>query len=133
MFTLFTVNYSRFQPGMGVPVRSSQGFPRFPLRYELTHSAPETFPPRSLLRADPPREEFRVHYFDSLARYGVERIARTFQTIADTAGDDRLVLLCFEDLAKGKWCHRTLFAEWWTEQTGDPVRELGPKAPPALF
>jgi len=36
-----------------------------------------------------------------------------------------VVLLCHEDLSKpGAWCHRRMFAEWWTQHTGDMVEEL---------
>jgi hypothetical protein len=37
------------------------------------------------------------------------------------------VCLCFEDLTKpGLWCHRQIFARWWTEETGEAVPELEP-------
>ena len=36
-----------------------------------------------------------------------------------------LVLLCYEDVrVPGDWCHRTVFAEWWAEQTGELIEEL---------
>jgi len=36
-----------------------------------------------------------------------------------------LVLLCWEDIRKpGEWCHRTMFAEWWAEHSGQGVLEL---------
>jgi len=35
-------------------------------------------------------------------------------------------LLCYESLGKpGVFCHRQIFAEWWREQTGEVVSELG--------
>jgi hypothetical protein len=38
-----------------------------------------------------------------------------------SAGDHRhprLVLPCFDDLSQPDgWCHRRMFAAWWTEQT----------------
>ena len=44
-----------------------------------------------------------------------------------TANNERLVLLCYEDLTKpGLRCHRRLFANWWCENTGDVVPELEP-------
>ena len=56
-------------------------------------------------------------------------VARLLHPITQQAGDHRLVLLCFEDLSKpGEWCHRSIFATWWKEVTGDEVRELGPVA-----
>ena len=33
--------------------------------------------------------------------------------------------LCYEDVrVPGDWCHRTVFAEWWAEQTGELIEEL---------
>jgi hypothetical protein len=43
------------------------------------------------------------------------------------AGNDHLVLLCFEDVDQpGKSCHRRMLATWWQEHTGDVVPELEP-------
>jgi hypothetical protein len=37
-----------------------------------------------------------------------------------------LALLCYEDLSEpGTFCHRRMFAEWWSERTGEKVEELG--------
>ena len=45
--------------------------------------------------------------------------------VADLAGNDQLVLCCFEDLrTPGAWCHRRIFATWWEQATGEPVLEL---------
>jgi hypothetical protein len=134
-FELATVNYQRFRPEMGVPVQSSNGHPRWPLPYKIEEKAPLTYPPRNIMALS--REEFRVHYRAHLERAGVEGHSRVFQAIADRHGGQRLVLLCFEDLTKvdpktnlAKWCHRTLFAEWWHDQTGIKPREMGPTGPP---
>ena len=36
-----------------------------------------------------------------------------------------LVLLCFEDIRiPSDWCHRTVFAQWWAEKTGEIIEEL---------
>ncbi|GID93947.1 hypothetical protein Adi01nite_33590 [Amorphoplanes digitatis] len=43
--------------------------------------------------------------------------------IADVP-DRRLVPLCLEKLETGVWCHRGMFAEWWTEHTAGTAREL---------
>jgi hypothetical protein len=37
-----------------------------------------------------------------------------------------VLLLCYEDVLAGDWCHRKVFAEWWQEQTGQVVEELRP-------
>jgi hypothetical protein len=76
------------------------------------------------------RPEFEAAYRAQLDEQGVEALAARFQGIAVAGGDLRLVLLCFEDLAKpGEWCHRRMFASWWQEEAGAQVRELGPVGP----
>ena len=47
---------------------------------------------------------------------------RDFARLYTTLDETTVVLLCFENLAKpGLWCHRTMFAEWWTGETGELV------------
>jgi hypothetical protein len=123
---LFTLDYKRFKPEMGVPVRTSNGFPRF-VRYPLTASMPSVMPePHTIKWTD--RERFWTAYSRKLSSIGVDDLRIGFRTIAEHFGDNRLVLMCYEDLTvPGKWCHRSLFAEWWTAMTGEPVIELGPK------
>ena len=42
-----------------------------------------------------------------------------------------VVLLCYEDVRKGEsdWCHRTIFADWWQEKTGEVIPELPDPSP----
>ncbi|MFE0255141.1 hypothetical protein [Streptomyces sp. NPDC059010] len=125
MLTLFTNRFQAFQPLQGVPVRITLGGVRFKLPYSLTHAVRELAPRRDYLSA--PKPEFTQAYRADLDQLGPERIAALLHQIAVTEGDHRLVLLCFEDLAKpGVWCHRSVFASWWKERTGDEVRELSP-------
>ncbi|MBC9725051.1 DUF488 family protein [Streptomyces sp. TRM68367] len=125
MLTLFTNRFQAFQPSQGVPVRITLGGVRFKLPYSLTHSVRELAPRRDYLSASEP--EFTAAYRADLDQLGPERIAALLHQIAGTEGDHRLVLLCFEDLAKpGLWCHRRVFASWWKDRTGDEVRELSP-------
>lgn len=121
---LYTCNYSAFHPDMGVPVQTSNGKPKWPLRYSLIHAAPKIFPAfKDIQIAD--QDEFNRRYVARLEWITVDRIEAELNSIAQQAGDDRLVLLCFEDLSKGKWCHRTTFAQWWMQSTGEIVEELG--------
>lgn len=125
MITLFTNQIQAFQPPQGVPVRITLGGVRFKLPYSLTHSVRELAPRRDYLSA--PEPEFTAAYRADLDQLGPERIAARLQQIVEAEGDHRLVLLCFEDLAKPNlWCHRTVFASWWRDCTGDEVRELSP-------
>lgn len=131
-FELFTLNYARFKPEMGTPVRTSNGAPRYRLGYDLDHSVKEVFPPWALVKGNHPREVFRDRYRAHLATQGVDKMASRFRAIAVATGEPRLVLLCFEAIDKSpdNWCHRTMFAEWWQDMTGEQVRELGPTGPP---
>ncbi|MGV9272294.1 hypothetical protein [Streptomyces griseosporeus] len=125
MLTLFTNRFQAFQPPQGVPVRITLGAPRFKLPYSLTHSVRELAPRRDYLSS--PEPEFTAAYRADLDQVGPERIAARLRQITQAEGDHRLVLLCFEDLAKpGLWCHRRVFAAWWKDATGDDVRELSP-------
>ena len=94
--------------------------PRWRLPYQLAGTCSVIAPARDMLRL--PEPEFRIRYEQRLDAIGPEEIARQLQAIAGP-DDDRVVLLCFEDLAKG-WCHRTLFGAWWTRTTGQQVTEL---------
>jgi len=128
-FDLFTLNYKRYDVEMGVAVRTSNGYPRF-VRFPLKHAVPETYPTWPMVKSDMSQEEFGKQYFELLDERGLDVIASRFRAIATAEGDTRLVLMCYEDLEKGQWCHRTFFAEWWTRMTGEEVRELGPTGPP---
>lgn len=117
---LFTASFPRFEPGSGVPVRTSRGFPRYQLRYRLEAVAPSLMPDRSMFGLG---EAFDAAYRAKLDGLGVDRIAAELHAIAERARDEQLVLLCFE--ADRADCHRGSFSAWWLEQTGEEVPELG--------
>lgn len=128
---LATCAYTQFQPEAGVPVRVTVGKPRFRLAYPLTHTISELAPDAYTLKwEDQPR--FQLHYTRKLAALGVDRIRELLAGVAAAEGldpdapDTTLVLLCFENLARpGMWCHRSMFAQWWTQETTELVAELG--------
>lgn len=127
---LATLDYRRFEPSLGVPVRTSNGAPRYRLGYQLQHVAPELIPPWPLVRADLPASEFADRYRAGLDQIGLERILDRLHVIAAAEGGRRLVLLCFDDLSKpGMWCHRRIAADWLEKRTGLGVPELGPTEP----
>jgi len=123
MTGLATCSYSEYRPEMGTPVRISLGRPRW-WSGTLAPSAfvPELAPRGWYLRS--PEHEYVQAYGEQLAHYGVEVIQTRFDTLADEHGRP-LVLLCFENLATGSWCHRTLFRRFWLAQTGQDLPELG--------
>lgn len=117
-----------------IPVRISVGAPRFALAFPLAESCPLLFPRREMLKLG--YHEYRRRFRHNLHKTGVRRIREQLEAISQRHGGKGIVLLCFEDVAKpGEWCHRTLFAEWWEQQTGIAVPELTAdvSARPALF
>jgi hypothetical protein len=107
-----------------VPVGTTVGNPRFKLGYSLAGRC-GLLAPYGLFGKGLSESEFRAGYIERLESQGVEKIGAR---LVEIAGEDApgVVLLCFEDVHAGEFCHRTIFAEWWTEQTGEPVHELEP-------
>ncbi|MFU8849484.1 hypothetical protein ACNAW0_00595 [Micromonospora sp. SL1-18] len=122
---LFTNRYQRFRPDQGAPVRTTVGKPRFQLPYDVAGFARLLAPTYGMLRMQ--EGPYRLIYLERLEAAGVDLISEQLAEIADAAGSDRLVLLCFCDLnvpPPDNWCHRRMFAAWWEDQTGNEVREL---------
>ncbi|MBA0053456.1 hypothetical protein E0L36_22030 [Streptomyces sp. AJS327] len=137
---LATCTYQEFTPAMGTPVRTTVGHPRFPLAYQLGGIARSVTPTRTLLKIEA-EDAYEWAYRRLLAERGVDAIREELTAIAGANDlEVPVVLLCFDKLSKpGNWCHRTMFGRWWTEETGEPVPELGasptpkPTPPPSLF
>ena len=107
--------------GKYTPVRIYIGTPRWPLGYELAGAIKELMPFGSKDIED--QDESRRAYHSRLDRIGFETISRKLKQFEGMGKP--VVLLCYEDIQKaGNWCHRTFFAEWWLEQTGEQVEEL---------
>lgn len=132
-----TCSWRGFRPEMGVPVRITLGKPPRWFRHEYEEVRLLALPPR-VFRLDD-WDEFRRKYRHHLHRTTVPRMRRAFGEIAERHPGRPLVLLCFE--ADPSDCHRGLWSEWWTQQTGEHVPELRthgeakrPNAPqPSLF
>lgn len=123
MFTLHTTSYRQFKPSMGTAIQTSIGNPRWRLPYALDFKITELMPSWAMLKL--PYEEYADRYFAQLDEVGINHLRHRFQAIATATAEPRLVLLCFEDLAKpGAWCHRRLFADWWGLSTGETIGEL---------
>lgn len=133
MVNVATCSYSEYKPEMGAAVRISLGSPRWW----------KTPPPASIWSLTPRREYlhsgrdvYLPRYFAQLDYYGVDMIRQEFERVAKETGQDTIVLLCFEKLDKkgagpDHWCHRREFAQWWMEQTGEILPELGGLPPAA--
>lgn len=120
---LWTGRYQTFNPNYGVPVRTTVGAPRFKLGYELVaRSSP--IAPYGLFGKGLEPPQFIEKYVARLEKTGYPGMRTHLETIAHDHGDDRLVLLCYEDVAAGGFCHRRIFADWWTSYSGEAVPEL---------
>lgn len=125
---LYTASYARFDPTTGTAVQISNGRPRHALPYPLRYTVKEAYPAWALVRADNTYDVFREAYRQALDDIGVATFESRFRAITVAEDDPRLVLLCYEAVDKpDRWCHRTMFGEWWTDRTGAPVIELGPQ------
>jgi hypothetical protein len=104
-----------------MPVRASVGLPRF-------WTAARAFPVAKLLTPYGLRkltgDEFRNAYIARLEKAGVDAIRAELADIADAYGKS-ICLLCFE--ADPAACHRSTFAAFWRERTGDQVSEWAPR------
>ena len=130
MIELVTVSYGEYTPSMGAPVRTSLGTPRwFP--HPLPLAWENVMPDRWMLGIED-EAEYRRAYWEKLNRVGYETLLGDVEFLVDAwervdgRRPDRLALLCYEKLSKpGNWCHRTMFGQWWTDQSGSYVGEFG--------
>lgn len=107
-----------------VKVGISRGVPRWTLRYKY----------RMLRPLAPSREAFALHervefervYRAGLEEIGAQTILAKLERISAEGGSRPLVLLCYEDVLGGAWCHRQIAAEWIQERLGIEVPELEP-------
>ncbi len=66
-------------------------------------------------------DEYRDKYFERLDSYGVDYIRKSIEAASE--GHENVILMCHE---KDKTeCHRSLFAEWWEQHTGEKIEEFG--------
>lgn len=101
-----------------IPIQISVGLPKFKINYELKGEI-GLLKPFGLFKIQD-QEDFDIAYTQQLERHGVEKIRRCLNHFKEEGKDT--VLLCFEDV-RVKPCHRTTFAEWWKEKTGEEIPE----------
>lgn len=130
---IYTSRYSNkeLQNGKYYPIGISLGAPKFSLGYELRGNCYSLAPKGYMFKLEP--EPFKAAYYKKLYDIGAERIIDMvigFDKSAQKEGKE-LVLLCYEDIRiPSEWCHRTIFAEWWAENTGEIIEELIDPTPP---
>lgn len=116
--------YRDFRPEFGTPVRITRGHPRFKLNYDLREKVAQLYPSRDIFKAGLSPREFERRYRKELEEQGLARINSKLQEISGRAKGERIVLLCYEKVLDGEYCHRRVFARWWEEQTGIEVPEI---------
>lgn len=106
------------------PVGITAYGPRFRLAYPLKWRCGILAPSKDSLDAYRDGDLTDAQYFGlykkQLSRIGVEAIRQELVKMGQ--GKD-VALLCFCDVSK-VLCHRTSFAEWWQQMTGEKVEEL---------
>lgn len=110
-----------------MPVRISVGYPRW-FSYPVV-AWENTYPEYHWLKL--PYDDYHARYLRKLDNIGTETLRGDLEFMADTyvtlhgGRPERAVLLCFEKLSKGSWCHRSMLATYLTEHLGCTVTELG--------
>lgn len=132
---IWTSRYSNkeLQSDKYYPVGISIGTPKFHLGYTLREQCYSLAPKGYMLNMD--IERFKSAYYEKLEGIGTEKIIGMVNRLDERAQSEgkELVLLCFEDVRIPEdWCHRTVFAEWWAENTGEVIEELPDSAPPKV-
>lgn len=125
---IYTSRYSNKElaDGKYYCVGISIGTPKFKLAYRLENQCYSLAPKGYMLRMN--LEDFKKAYYEKLNGIGKDRIINMVMKMERDAAGPRgknLVLLCYEDVRIPEdWCHRTVFAEWWVENTGEITEEL---------
>jgi len=122
---IYTSRFSNpeLRKGCYTVVRVSLGTPKWDLGYRIDGELKDLMPFGLLGKYDNDMEGFRREYYARLDRVGVTRILQQIQRFGPS--DHDIVLVCYEDIRKPEnWCHRTMFAEWWRERTGEVIEEL---------
>jgi hypothetical protein len=122
-----TCSYQAYRIEMGTAVRISLGGPRRPEPSGREHwiYLRELAPRPWYFKAEP--DVFTRRYTEQL-----DRLAGYIEAkLSDLAGQyGQVCLLCFEQRIRGPQdCHRRLWAQWWTERTGQEIPEHDLAAP----
>jgi len=100
-----------------VAVRISRGAPRWRTPYKIAGVARSLVPASELMGLH--KSDYRAVYIAALESAGVGTIMAELEPFGPDA-----VLMCFESLHDGTWCHRRIFADWWERKTGGVIAEL---------
>lgn len=127
-WNLATTSYSAFRPGMGVPVKTSLGAPKY-AKYAYV-DAP-ILHPRVTFRSKAPLEQHPFMYQRYLTQWQPS-VEDALDELTDVYGSEEpLVLLCFEGMgeAMSGGCHRRWLADWLLATFDLVVPEVGYRPP----
>lgn len=123
---IYTSRYSNpeLKSGKYTAVRISIGTPRWQTGYTIAGAIKCLMPYGLLGTYDNDKLGYEREYRKLIEKAGVSAIKAQLEEYTKLGKD--VVLLCYEDIRKGEndWCHRTMFAEWWKEKTGESIEEL---------
>lgn len=120
---IYTSRYSFKIPNEYQAVAISVGKPKWQLPYEL--EIYDKLAPYGVFNKYSEEQTYKEAYFKRLDKYDVEQIRKDLKQISKKNDGKDVVLMCYENLNKTDlWCHRTQFAEWWFDKTGEIIQEL---------
>ncbi len=123
---IYTSRYSNpeLKTGKYTAIRISLGSPRWQVGYTIAGAINHLMPYGLLGTYDNDKLGYEREYRKLLDKAGIEAIKTQLEEYTKLGKD--VVLLCYEDIRKGEndWCHRTMFASWWKEKTGEVIEEL---------
>lgn len=121
---LYVSRYSNpaLKSGKFVTIGISLSGPRFALGHTVSKSL-RCLAPSGDMQTIEDYETFRNLYIAKLdSSNAIEEVQSVLSGLTDDAD---VVFLCFEDIRKeGVWCHRTIFADWFSKKTSVSVFEL---------
>lgn len=131
---IYTSRFSNpeLKTGKYTAVRISVGSPRWAVGYQINGAMSELMPKGIYGKYDNDKAAYEVEYRKRLDYFGVQHIREQLASFSRLGND--VVLLCYEDIRKGEndWCHRTMFAKWWFEKTGEVIPELPDPTTPKI-
>ena len=125
---LATCSYHAYKPEMGIAVRTSIGAPKY---FAFPHITAKVLFPYATFRNKAleaqPIQASAIAYGQSLSKHRTD-VEITLDRLSDLYPKQTLVLLCYENVHKGKGheCHRRWAAQWFLDEYELVVPELSP-------
>lgn len=121
---MFTARYmnSAIDKETMVPVSISRYLPKLKTSYDIKIQLLHLAPGKEYVE-EQDEKLFLKLYRKQLDIIGVRSVFKVLWDLYEPGKE--IVLLCSEDIRDNKsWCHRRMFAEWFSEKTGIVIEEL---------